>query len=158
MKTGLTQFIPMQNANEQDSSEFRSIVECFLREHFCVEDGVFAAKDENVALGNRRFNFAHYMIGNVEVAMLVGPNIRYQSVMDELDALLPKGHNLCFMEIFAPSFKVSTIVGLSEVHRRSVFSPLVSITEGYNFNFHRFDVDGNMKKAKAYFTFAKLTK
>lgn len=144
--------------DDSSNEELQEIVAKFLHEYFYVEDAIFACRSDEHQLGNRRFNFAHYLCANVEVAMLVGPNIRYKEIAERLNLIDRANTNACYMELSAPLFMIKTIVQLETLYRVSKVSSAISIPDSTKLTFDMFEFNGSLSRAKAHFTFAKLAK
>lgn len=138
--------------------ELKKIVGKFLVEHFHIDSNTFAARREENVLGNRRFGFSHYMIGNVEVAMLTGDNDRYAEQINNVSRIRRDTREACYMEFYAPSFMISTIVVLDSKYADSKVHPSVKIFTSVMLQLVDFRFNGEYKAAKSHFAFAKLTK
>lgn len=138
--------------------ELKLITERFLCEHFFVDEGIFAARLEEAAKGNWRFGFTHYMIGNVEVAMLTGSNERYSEKLARVNKFIETNREACFMEIFSPTFMISTVVVLTTLYDDESVHKSLRIRDKVVVDLQDFQFVGSIGAAKAYYTFAKLTK
>lgn len=140
--------------------ELKDITEKFLREHFFVDEGLFAARREENAKGNWRFGFSHYMIGNVEVAMLTGENDRYAEQLARVRHFTEANREACFIEFFSPSFMISTVVVLTTLYDNSdsTLHKSLRVRDKVVVDLHDYKFVGDVGSSRAYFTFAKLTK
>lgn len=138
--------------------ELKAITEKFLREHFFVDEGLFASRREESAKGNWRYGFTHYMIGNVEVAMLTGNNERYSKQLARVQEFIDTNREACFMEFYSPSFMISTVVVLTTLYDNDNVHKSLRVREKVIIDLQDFAFAGDVGASKAYFTFAKLTK
>lgn len=138
--------------------ELKQVTEKFLREHFFVDEGIFASRREEAAKGNWRYGFTHYMVGNVEVAMLTGSNERYAKQLSRVSQFIEANREACFMEIFSPSFMISTVCVLTTLYDDDSVHKSLRVREKVIVDLQDFQFAGSLGMAKAYYTFAKLTK
>ncbi len=137
----------------------QAVVLEFLHDHFYLSEGLFEPVDEDSSVGNRRFGWHHYMIHNVEVALLVNnDNERFRD-----SYLLAASHGVvgidsCFIEIFAPNFQISTVVVLQPYFKDSKLHPGTMVRQRTGAELQHVNFTGELNSALAYFTFAKLAK
>ena len=138
-------------------NQMKEIVARFLHEHFHLDDGTFSARRENYALGNRRYGFSHYLVGNVEIAMLTGVNERYSRESSLVNDNNDGNNNACYMELYTHQFMISTVVVLTSTYLQTEH-PSIATRVRQTTDLHEFKFHGAARSARAYFTFAKLSK